>query len=676
MISPDLVSPDWFEIADWSLALLEWDYTDSCTPDNFEIILSKDSSFSTIDHTGTVAGDVTSWSPPVLDQAEEYFWRVRAVDEGTYGPYSTELRSFFTGPVCDPEDLVAPLLVSPGWAEIYDNDYDSLEWSWPLTHCIPSSYRIEVSPDNPSFSDPTYNGGTGNPKTSWGFGITPPEGTQFWWRVTASASETWGPTSLASMFWTAPACAAGEAIPELQFPNNDDVVTTDMPAFAWDFTYPGAPCAPEGFHLQISTLSDMSAVVLDAYEPTTAVEAMMVPAPLDDCHEYYWHVSAISDGVETAFTDPFRFIMNQTGDCGCTEITLPEPHINRPTPMEVFPDTNAIIRWENPGGCYPDGSIVKLADSPIPEDYLLDEYLPGEFVEGYDPPGLDPVTQYWSNVAFAVEDGGVPLAGAYAHRSFFTGPECASIADVAAPILDLPEDGAVVDTLTPLMRYHPGAPGCIPDGYFINLQDDSSFAGVTLLGEFFIPTTAMIPDPPLIDCTMYYWKVAAVQDGTYGPESDVFSFFVNESGTCLPPGVPGTAKSNHFCRAGTYPDLFEALWTIEEGDRVLAVARNPLTTYLKLTILNQETLESFQPEILCWSYIGNFDPGWPETPQGIQYDFKDLQEEEPPSPPPEEEEPPAPPPDDEPVCHENLGLKECQELGGKYSEKSQKCYCP
>ena len=180
-------------------------------------------------------------------------------------------------------------------------------------------------------------------------------------------------------------------------------------------------------------------------------------------------------------------------------------------------------------------------------------------------------------------------------RGFFTGPECASLAEAMTPVQDLPTDGAVVDTLTPLLRYHPGEPGCIPDGYFINLQDDPTFSGVSLLGVLPQPSTAVFTDP-LDDCTWYYWKVNAVQSGADGLESPVYSFFVNETGLCLPSGgVPATAKTNHYCRACTYPKYCDKSWTYEIGDLALAIARNFQTTYLKLTILDQKTLKLHLP---------------------------------------------------------------------------------
>ncbi len=92
LLSPDLVSPNWREVLDGSAALLEWSYPDTCEPDEFEIILSQRSDYTVIEHTQLVAGNSTTWTAPVLDNAEEYFWRVRPKVGSTYGPYSNRIK--------------------------------------------------------------------------------------------------------------------------------------------------------------------------------------------------------------------------------------------------------------------------------------------------------------------------------------------------------------------------------------------------------------------------------------------------------------------------------------------------------------------------------------------------------------------------------------------------------
>jgi hypothetical protein len=101
------------------------------------------------------------------------------------------------------------------------------------------------------------------------------------------------------------------------------------------------------------------------------------------------------------------------------------------------------------------------------------------------------------------------------------------------------------------------------------------------------------------------------------------------------------------------------LYTVEKGDKVLAIARNFQTTYLKLNILNPKTSEPLDWEIHCWSYVDNLEPGWPETPEGEVYSFETLPIEKPP----------------EPTCHADLGLEQCLEAGGKYNYKTGECDC-
>jgi len=670
LLQPDLISPDWREVVDGTNAVLEWSYPDTCSPEDFEIIISKYDDYSVVYHSELVPGDTTTWTAPTLDIADQYWWRVRAKVGSSYGGYSGERRSFFTLPYCTAGQLVAPNLGDPDFGSIYDNDYDSLEWSWPLYGtCIPESYKVEVSPDTPAFTDTTYNGATGNPSTRWGFGTTPPIATQFWWRVSAYADGAWGPTPNHEMFWTAPACAAASLVAPIQETPLANEIDT-LPHLILTWSYPDPSCVPEGTHHWISDKADMSSIVFDSNNPNQASVAKIVQPDLDNCKEYYWQMASISEGVEGPSTPIRRFVIDRDGICDCTETTLPVPDMHSPDYFEVFPDTNVPIRWENPGGCFEDGVSIKLADDPFYEDASLDQYFSGDFITEYDPPGLNPATQYWTKAAFAVEGGGDPFIGEYSSsRGFFTGPECSTLADAMAPVLDLPADGAVIDTLTPLFRYHPGPPACIPDGYFLSLHMMPDLSDPNLLGDIPLPSTAVFPDPPLLDCTTYYWSVAAVQDGSYGPASPVWSFSTDVDGTCAPPvpdlpGIPGTSKSNHYCREGTFEKYFPELWTVENGDRVLAIARNPFNTYLKLTILDQDTLEPFDQEILCWSYIGNFEPGWPETPEGVTYSFDDLPIEEPP----------------ELTCDAKLDEDACVAAGGTYVDgratAGSYCDCP
>ncbi len=666
--APDLVSPDWWEVLDATSVSLEWSYPDtSCQPDNFEIILSKDRDFNVIEITELVPGDSTSWTAPTLDVAEEYFWRVRAKVGSTYGPYSHELRSFFTGPYCTAGDLVMPSLVLPAFGGIYDNDYDSLEWSWPLSTCIPESYRVEVSMGSPSFADTTYNGATGNPSTRWGFGSTPPAATQFWWRITPYADGVYGPTSLAKMFWTAPACTAASLVPPVpEQPLDGDTVTLLNPIFAW--TYPDSSCTPEGNRLLVSNTPDMSSIVLDANNPTIAARAFQAGVPFADCGEYYWQVSAISEGIEGPPSPVQGFIIDTAGACDCDPTSLPIPDLVSPAPYEIVPDLLPSLQWTNPGSCFPAGFGVDLNEFHDFSGPDLGGGANNPHATSWVPGSpLDPATQYWWRVFSGV---GTDFSEPSSQRSFFTGPECSSLAEVVAPVRLAPADGSTVNTLTPALKYTPGEPGCIPDGYLLHLHENADFSDPNLLAEYSLPGTTVITDP-LTDCQEYFWSVTAVQDGGYGPESDHGSFFVDAEGACLPPGIPARAIKNNFCRLGTFPEYFDALWTFETGDPALAVARNPFTTYLQLMVLDEKTKQPLEPVILCWSLLNAFEPGWepPDDQGGRELDFKDLPVVIPPPTP-------TPTPTPVPTCDYKMDRDSCNAAGGIFHPEKPYCECP
>jgi hypothetical protein len=439
---------------------------------------------------------------------------------------------------------------------------------------------------------------------------------------------------------------------------NWEIVTTANPDFQW--SYADTSCSPEGFHLEISTRSDFSTVFIDADNPTIASRSITFGYPLDDCQTYYWRVAMVSEGIEGPYSTPQSFVVDLTDSCACDPAALPIPELVSPAPYEIVPDLDPSLQWMVSGPCFPEGYAVNLNrfhDFSGPS-------LGGGALHPYTSWGsspLEPGTQYWWQIKSGV---GTDFSDPSSKRSFFTGPECASLSDVVAPEQIYPPDGGVVDTLIPPLRYTPGDPACIPDGYFLSLHTLADLSDPNLLGEFALPGTTVLPEPPLTDCTTYYWSVAAVQDGGYGLASPVWSFDVDVDGTCGAPdipGIPAISRVNNFCRESTYPQFFPALWPVEKGDRVLAIARNFQTTYLKLTILNQETLEPFKQEIQCWSYVDNFEPGWPEIIAGMTFSFMDLPVEDPPEPP---------------ACHENFSPADCAAAGGDYNEKLKTCDCP
>jgi hypothetical protein len=660
--APTLGDPALWEILDPSAVVLNWDL--SCEPDQFEIILSQERDFSILEYTELVTGDNTSWSPPTLDIAEEYFWRVAAIKDSTKSAYSFQIKSFFTEPVCDLGDLVLPNLILPTSGGIYTRGYDSLEWEWPISSCIPEAYKVEVSPDS-GFIDQTWFGGTGNPSTRWGPSPEFDAATQYWWRIIPSVDNNYGPPSLTSHFFTDPVCIGASLVtPDELLPADRTIVTTTTPEFSW--SYPDPSCSPEGFHLRVSSTEDMSSIVLEANNPTHGATSFQAGVPFDDCQILYWDVAVVSEGMESPYSVPKnKFLIDATGACTCAPGDIPTPILVSPNPYEIVADLQPVLEWHNPGPCMPGGYNIKLS----PEyDFATD--LGGgagyPYSTGWVPSPLDPATQYHWKVAGGEGTSWGDFGGT---RSFFTPPECTSITEVEVPVRLSPADGEVLDTLVAALHYRPGEPGCIPDGYLLHLHQFPDLSDPNQLTYYPFPGTTVFTEL-LTDCTLYFWTVTAKQGVDFSTPSDIGWFYTNESGACPSPPSPGIANSNTFCRIGTFADVpawKEAVYLFMEGDYVPVIAKNPFDSYLMSYALKEDGITPLVPLKPCWLLAANvkfLDPKYP----------KELPiENPPPTPIPP---PPTPTPTPVPVCHAKLGPADCKAAGGTYDTGMKSCSCP
>jgi hypothetical protein len=156
-----------------------------------------------------------------------------------------------------------------------------------------------------------------------------------------------------------------------------------------------------------------------------------------------------------------------------------------------------------------------------------------------------------------------------------------------------------------------------------------------------------------------------MQGAVMGPESDGGWFYTNASGLCpTPPPVPGRAKSNTFCRTGTFADVEEWKEPVHlflAEDFVPVIAKNPFETYFKTYALSEDGFTPQFPIKFCWM-IDNVDFFDPQFPENLPVD----------NPPPT---PTAPPPPT-PICTPSLGPNACVASGGTYFSQNQICQCP
>ena len=541
-------------------------------------------------------------------------------------------------PVCTPGELVAPQIQNPLNETIFDDTTESLEWGWPNQNCVPEGYLLEIVQDI-GWGTPTYSVTLDGLATSWSFPSPLPAATEYWWRISAFADGVYGPpTPDKQRFWTGPICAGSSLIAPDPFIPYDNGVETNA-YLVYSLRYDDPNCIPDGFKLTVSRTADMSEIVgvhdnFGKVKSQTHTSAGAAPAIQHmDCTEYFWTVLAVSDGMEGPLSTVYRFTTDFGNGCSCGSNAITMAILRDPDDYAILPGTTAHLKWLNHGGCFPDGAAVQIATAPDFSN-AIEIQIAGQFVSEYEAQNLLPATQYFWRVAYYVDGNGGPVIGTYSGpRTFFTGPECASLGEVSAPVRIAPADYSIVNTLTPTLQYFPGAPGCVPDGYALHLHELADFSDPDQGGETLFPTTTF-KTKPLNDCTMYHWSVAAIQDGGYGPESDRGTFSVDQNGNCPSSGMGATASTNVFCREGTFPEHHDVVWTLLEGDHVLAIARNPFNTYLKLLVIDQETKKPLVEHITCWGLLSAFEPGWkPLDPPESQSDFGDLPIEEPPPTP-------------------------------------------
>jgi hypothetical protein len=116
-------------------------------------------------------------------------------------------------------------------------------------------------------------------------------------------------------------------------------------------------------------------------------------------------------------------------------------------------------------------------------------------------------------------------------------PTCPT-SGLLSPDLSSPGNGASVNTTNPTLSWHYPDPSCDPQGYRIDLSVDPLFADTSLSGGTGNPSTNWGPGSPLVNCQLYYWRVAPINNITLGPFSSSRSFRVNVSGTCSPGVYP------------------------------------------------------------------------------------------------------------------------------------------
>jgi hypothetical protein len=184
---------------------------------------------------------------------------------------------------------------------------------------------------------------------------------------------------------------------------------------------------------------------------------------------------------------------------------------------------------------------------------------------------LAPATTYFWEVKALSSSGPGPWSGKHA---FVTGPVC-DVPSLPAPYAYSPS--GTIHTLRPAFIWwgdyaHTNA--CMPSAYRFELSTEPGFG--TTVAAFDAPDdpsygwTGWTPDSDLLDCTDYYWRVAAKNASVVGPFAN--KSFRTQVGAC-PMTYIFIPLTNANCRIGPNP-LYDRLTFLTPGDRLPVLARH------------------------------------------------------------------------------------------------------
>jgi hypothetical protein len=481
--------------------------------------------------------NTTTWKTPLLDENTFYYWRSRAYDGLTNGPWMALAPVFVNA---QEEVPGVPAVSSPATGtsvatatpvlevtNTTDPDFD------PLTY----AFRVYLNATDPIYSpyleETGVIEGTGG-STQWTVTPALEENHSYWWRVRAADD-----TGLAGE-WTDPVVflvnSANEAPepPVVGYPQDGSEIETPAPIFEIEETID-----PEGdavFHyIEIDTVDTFDSIDLiqsEALEATGATTTWAVPVNLDENTAYYFRAKASDGEAESAWTATGSFFLNQ---------------FNEPptTPANLYPADQEVISTLVP-------TLAATAATDPDQDamtYTFELFLAGNLTipiamadEKSQPSWAVPGTHLKNGKKYfwqvrAVDEHGQPGEGS-ALTQFTVG---ANYYQPSVPERVAPFDGGTVNTPTPVLSVVAADDG---DGSSIWIEFElyrdrilSDFVSFGMVAREAIRATSWQVDVTLADLTDYFWRARATDGEKHSAWTPVASFTVDAAGQSTAPQI-------------------------------------------------------------------------------------------------------------------------------------------
>jgi hypothetical protein len=276
--SPTLVSPNNGATGVSTTPTLSWNTVSEAT--RYEVEVHSNSGFTNIVYQNTNVTGTSVTVSPALQNNTQYYWRVRAVNDG--GESSWSSRNFTTIAAAPS----SPTLVSPPNGATGVSTTPTLSWN---TVSEATRYEVEVH-SNSGFTNIVYQN-TNVTGTSVTVSPALQNNTQYYWRV--RAVNDGGESSWSSRNFTT--IAAAPSSPTLVSPPNGATGVSTTPTLSWNTVSEATR-----YEVEVHSNSGFTNIV---YQNTNVTGTSVTVSPaLQNNTQYYWRVRAVNDGGESSWS--------------------------------------------------------------------------------------------------------------------------------------------------------------------------------------------------------------------------------------------------------------------------------------------------------------------------------------------------------------------------------------
>jgi hypothetical protein len=211
----DTLAPSEGSVLDILQPTFSWSDPNSCIPRIYRVLISEHPDMDDA-IGGYVNGEILQWTiEEPLSSAHQYWWQVLPLYVLVEGSPEGELiegkpsqiKTFFTGPLCEEAELTAPVLLRPPEGDVVAprktvaTDLPLLDWDFQ-TACLPDKYQVLISRQIDVEPPLTVDHYTTDTRSEWQLDIDLEEDTQYFWKVAAIRGNARGPFSESQSFAT------------------------------------------------------------------------------------------------------------------------------------------------------------------------------------------------------------------------------------------------------------------------------------------------------------------------------------------------------------------------------------------------------------------------------------------------------------------------------------------